>query len=850
MSLLPDPAALDECAREPIHIPGAIQPFGALVAMSLPGFVVTHASANCADYLAAPSEWFEIGAELRQILPRQFMHDLGNTLQAASIARIPERMLGARLHDGGVAFDVIAHVTADGAVCEFVRVDDADDKPVDAGNLLRAMMARLSRAPSIGRLLALAAQQVRAVTGYDRVMIYKFREDASGIVVAESLRTNLDPYIGLHYPASDIPPQARELFRRQPLRQIPDVYYTPSPVIPEGPGDPPLDLSLSHLRSASPIHLEYLRNMGSAATLTISILRGDTLWGLIACHHQTPRRLSSRTCGALELFAQLFSLRLEAREQASELEEVARAHAVVNRLRDASAERPVGRAIETIRRELVEILPHDGAALWIGGEAETFGSTPPVERLPELVRHIHTAAPDGIYASNRLSAELPDALRYTTEASGVLAMPLSRARDDFLLLFRREEVQTLAWGGDPSKPMQPSNGGRIGPRQSFAAWKEVVRGASLQWTNGELRIAEALQLRVIEFMLSHARVVDENRRATAESQSLLIAELGHRVKNIFALIRSVVRQSRGSAASLEDYASDIERRIGALAVAHDQVTHVGWRPASLRRLLEEQARTWSSSAGDRITLDGPAVLLDVRAVQAFALVLHEMMTNAAKYGALSQAGGSISIAWTMKSDDLHIAWRESGGPPVEPSDRKGFGSIVIAQTIPFELTGTTDVRFPRSGVEADFVIPSDYVTRAAREDEDVRTLPTPVVADLSGKKILLVEDSMMIALDAQSALEAIGASVDIVASVADGLRAIELTTFSMAVLDINLRGETSAPLADALSQRDVPFIFASGYGDKAHIPERFRAIPKVSKPYDAIAISDAIATARARLQPR
>lgn len=845
---MPPLAAIDECAREPIHIPGAIQPFGALIAMSLPGFAITHMSANCAMFLGAPADHIQPLMDLRQILPRQFMHDLGNTLQAASIARIPERMLGVRLREDGPTFDVIAHASAEGAICEFVQADGSDEKTIDAGNLLRAMIARLSRAPSIDRLLALAAQQVRAVTGYDRVMIYRFREDASGVVVAESLRTNMEPYIGLHYPASDIPPQARELFRRQPLRQIPDVNYTPILVLPNGVDDPPLDLSLSHLRSASPIHLEYLRNMGSAATLTISILRGDSLWGLIACHHQTPRRLSSRTCGALELFAQMFSLRLEAREQASELEELARAQAVVNRLRDASADRPVGRTLETIRRELAEILPHDGAALWIGGEAEAFGSTPPVERLPELARHIRAVAPDGIYASNRLSTELPDALRYTAEASGVLAVPLSRSRDDFLLLFRKEEVRTLTWGGDPTKPAQPTNSGRIGPRQSFSAWKEIVRGTSRQWRPGELQIAEALQLRLIELMLSHARVLEENRRATAESQSLLIAELGHRVKNIFALIRSVVRQSRGSADSLEDYANDIERRIGALAVAHDQVTHVGWRPASLRRLLEEQARTWSSNAGNRIVLDGPAILLDVRAVQAFALVLHEMMTNAAKYGALSEPGGSISITWAMDSGNLNIRWRETGGPPVERSDRKGFGSIVIAQTIPFELTGATDVRFPRSGVEADFVIPSDYVTPAPREDEDARALPVPVVVDLSGKKILLVEDSMMIALDAQSALEAIGASVDIVSSVADGLRAIELTAFSMAVLDINLRGETSAALADALYSRAVPFIFASGYGDQAHIPERFYNIPKVSKPYDAIAISDAIEVARARLQ--
>ena len=166
------------------------------------------------------------------------MHDLGNTLQAASIARIPERLLARRLSDEGPIVDVIAHVTADGAICEFIPVEGADGQHVDAGNLLRAMTARLSRAQTIDRLLSLAAQQVRAVTGYDRVMIYKFRPDASGVVVSESLRTGIEPYLGLHYPASDIPPQARELFRRQPLRQIPEVNYEPVPVLPNGPADP------------------------------------------------------------------------------------------------------------------------------------------------------------------------------------------------------------------------------------------------------------------------------------------------------------------------------------------------------------------------------------------------------------------------------------------------------------------------------------------------------------------------------------------------------------------------------------------------------------------------------------
>ncbi len=837
------PDALDECAREPIHIPGAIQPHGALIALTVPGFEVTHVSRNVDTLLGLPEGSITIGKDLRQYFSRAVIHDLGNTLQAASIARVPERLHGIAVVEGAALVDVIAHATADGAICEFLPAAGPDSGRVDSAALLRAMTARLSRAVNTARLLSLAAQQVRAVTGYDRVMIYRFQADHSGVVVAEALRGGLEPYLGLHYPASDIPPQARELFRRQPLRQIPDVRYTPVPIVPGGPNDPPLDLTLSQLRSASSVHLEYLRNMGSAATLTISIMRGDALWGLFACHHERPRRLSSMICVAMELFAQMFSLQLEAREQASELADAAKAHAVVDALREAGVDRPVSEAIEAIRNDVQALLPHDGLVLWIGGIAESSGVTPPGEQMPELVRHLRAVSPNDIYATSRLSTELPDALRYTAEASGVLAIPLSRGRQDFLMLFRREEVQTVTWGGDPNKAVTPGSGGRIGPRQSFSAWKEIVRGASMPWRKPELQLAELLQIRLLELLLSRARYVDEGRQAAAESQKLLIAELGHRVKNIFALIRSVVRQSRIGADTIDSYSGDLERRIAALAIAHDQVTHVGWRPASLRQLVEEQARTWSDGTVGRFTIEGLPVQLDVRALQAFALVLHEMMTNAAKYGALSTPGGTIAVRWTMGDAGLAIAWRETGGPPVTPPTRRGFGTTVIEQSIPFELQGKTDVRYEATGVVADFLIPPEHAVIVEADEKPASIAPAPVMADLRGKKLLLVEDSMMIALDAQAALEAIGATVEIASSVADGLRAVSLTEFTGAVLDVNLRGETSSGLADALLGRQLPFVFATGYGDQINIPERFRTIPKVSKPYDAATIAAALRTA-------
>ena len=322
---------------------------------------------------------------------------------------------------------------------------------------------------------------------------------------------------------------------------------------------------------------------------------------------------------------------------------------------------PITETIETLRRDVHELLPHDGVALWIDGRADVSGVTPPAEQLGELVRHIgHGVVRCGLrhLASERRTSRCA-ALHCGSEwRSG---RSLSRGRRDFLLFFRREQLQTVTWGGDPAKAVTPGSGGRIGPRQSFAAWKEIVRGASSPWRKSELQLAGLLQVRLLELLLSRAHFVDEGRQATAETQTLLIAELGHRVKNILRSSDRSCGKSRFGADNVDSYASDLERRIGALAIAHDQVTHVGWRPASLRQLVEEQSRTWSDGKANRFSFDGPPVLLDVRALQAFALVLHEMMTNAAKYGALSAPGGTVGIHWAMEDGGLHIRWREEGG---------------------------------------------------------------------------------------------------------------------------------------------------------------------------------------------
>lgn len=834
---LPD---LSVCERERIHMPGAVQPYGCLLFCSLPSWVVRAVSANAGQFLGREAETM-LDATLDTILPGKTLHDLRNVLQASMVSGGAERLIDQPIDDGPERYDLTVHMAASNAVVEIIPRKGADTLATDPITLVKSMVSRLKRAPTLERFLHLAAHQVRAVTGFDRVMVYKFLPDGTGEVRAEALRSGLTPFLGLRYPASDIPAQARALYRRQWLRLIPDVNYEPVPLLARSESATEADLSLAALRSVSPVHLEYLRNMDSHATLTISLMVGDALWGLIACHHASPRRISSSTCAAAELFGQIFSLQIEAKEQARELmlaDELRKAH---DRLMAAmSAEVSIFDDPARFRDLVVEMIPCDGYGVWSERGFTGVGVTPPAEALPDLLRHLGERDPHQPYATAALSLELASAAAYVAEASGVLSIPFSRRPREYLLFFRSEVARTVTWGGDPAKPVIVERGGaRIGPRKSFDAWKETVRAESVPWRPAELQIAETLRISLLEVILRRADIVNGERRAAQESQALLIAELNHRVKNILALIRSLVRQSRQTAISMEGFAGDLEHRIRALALAHDQLTQTGWHRAPLRRLLEAEARAWTHSP-ERVSLLGPSVSLDSRAYQTLALVFHEMMTNAAKYGALSRPAGQLTISWSREAGgDLRVEWKELGGPLVRPPERRGFGSVIVEQTIPFELRGEARVQYLTQGVHGSFLIPALHVGDL-EGDESVPEAPSLPPIELNAKRLLLVEDSMMIALDAQAMLSEEGLDVEVAGTIADADRLLSVDSFDVAVLDVNLSGETSFGVADRLVTLGMPFVFATGYGESIVMPERFRSVPVVSKPYDGAALRVAL----------
>ena len=508
-SIPPGPPDLSQCDQEPIHRPGAIQPQGVLLALAGDALEIRQVSATCLDLL---------GREPAQVLGQPLGSLLGEDLAAAVRSALRQwRARGGQPasfdwahREVGRRFWGAVHESAGNLVLELEDAGDAESEP--GRPRIEAVLERLARVraePDLITKLESAVVLFRELTGYDRVMAYRFDSDWHGEVVAESRRDDLEPFLGLHYPASDIPPQARRLYCISPTRLIVDVRDRPAPLIPplDGHGGDPLDLSLCLLRAVSPVHLEFLENMGVRATLTASLVQDGKLWGLIACHHLTPRRLPRLTRNLVGWLAQDLSTQIALCEESARRATASALEAC--RTRVVKAMRAGARLADLVRTagpdDLLGAAVADGVALVQGGQVTTGGIAPEpgqvlaisalCERLPERLRE------EG-FATDRLGQRLPEAADWADRGAGVLALALGGEPAMKLLWFRGERLRSVTWGGDPRGAVTVSEDGRISPRKSFAAWKELVRGQSLPWS--PLERASAAELRsVIDIELRH-----------------------------------------------------------------------------------------------------------------------------------------------------------------------------------------------------------------------------------------------------------------------------------------------------------------------------------------------------------
>jgi len=651
-----DPVDPCDLIREPTHAPGAIQPHGAMLVCEADAMTIAFASANAAALLGLGDTPL-LDRSLIDVFGVDTAHELRNALSKGSSMPVGGVLWGLRL--GTAAFDVVAHRHDGRFIIEFEPVHGRVPGG-DALDLTQAMIRRIALESSVDALAVAGARLVRTALGYDRVMVYRFLSNDAGRVIAESKRADMTSYLGQQCPAADIPVQARGPDLQKWIWVIGDATDRPVPLLAGKSAQPrPVDMSYSHLRSVAPIRCEYLRSMGAAASLSISIIVDGALWGVIACHHESPRTVPLPMRVAAEMFGQYFSL--------------------------------------------------------------------------------------------------------------------------------------------------------------------------------QLTIAQR-----------HDEMLEAERTRTEQRRRILNDELNHRVKNILALVKSIAAQTGAHATSVAEYSASLEGRLRALSYAHDQSLIPGSH-GELSALLDAEASPLrygplQYGTHDRVKLSGPRIGFADNAFSSFALVIHEMMTNAAKYGALSVPQGRLSIEWMLDADGACIVdWSENDGPEVFAPSRKGFGSTLVASSMTYDLGGSVSIDYAVQGLQARFSIPARHIVQL--QGEAVLPRAAVIVArPLAGLNVLLLEDRALIAIDTENILYQLGAaSVDAFPNVAAASRALAAAEPDLAILDFNLGDETSADLADWFANRRIPFVFLTGYIDSASIPLRFAAIPVIRKPVDIDRANGALA---------
>lgn len=494
-----------------IHQLTKVQSYGVLLVLDPDNLTILQASSNTSsEFGLLPEE--VVGKTLEDILDPFQVEQFKLGLASDSLDAInPVKAWVRREGDDYQVFDVVCHRSPDGfLVMDLEPAFTHENIPfLSFYHLARASINQLSSTANLKAFCQVIVQEVRKVTGFDRVMLYQFDEDDHGEVLAEDKIDEMESYLGLHFPESDIPLPARQMFLSNWIRIIPNAAAAPVSLYPANNpiSNLPTDLTLSILRSPYACHLEYLHNMGVGASMTISLMKDNRLWGLIACHHRSPKHVPYELRKACEFLGRVIFSEISTREEVADQAYQIRLANVHTALVDAMAKADYFvEGLAGNQPSLLDLASAGGAAIHFGGKWTLIGQTPPETELTYLAQWLgKNLADDEIFLTDSLPALYSDAHRYKAIASGLMAIPISKR--SYILWFRPEVLQTVNWGGDPTKAFelqQSGDGLKLSPRQSFSLWQETVRLKSLPWKTVEIKAALELRKAVVNIVLKQA----------------------------------------------------------------------------------------------------------------------------------------------------------------------------------------------------------------------------------------------------------------------------------------------------------------------------------------------------------
>jgi two-component system, chemotaxis family, sensor kinase Cph1 len=491
------------CGKVPLHQTNLIQPHGYLLVIDIKDFTILQVSENVEELLGKPAEEL-INTSLEGYITQSDLDSVRHRFTYSGGEGIPfifsfhsgERLAVIKFHESYFILEVDREIRSLQKATSFIPIYQE----------LKFIMAAIEKTSSINEACLIAIKELKRVSGFDKIMVYSFDEEWNGDVIAEVMEPGMDSYLGLKFPASDVPQQARALYLKMPYRLIPNIDYIPVklyPVInPKVNGF--TDLSDSNLRSVAVVHLEYLANMKVKASMSTRIMENGKLWGLIACHHRKPHYLSFELCSLFELVSNVLSSKLRslsAREmfhfksdmQVKQLQLV----------EDVYKESDIFKALKNNEKSVLSLLGAEGVVIILNKQRLSYGKVPAQEEVNELVFWLQSKNINKTYHQQGLSFEFEPALSYSDRASGLLVLPIQADKGSYILAFRPEKKRNVNWGGNPNEAINFEPGGKqYHPRASFNIWQQNVDKKALPWLEQELEAAETFRNFVMDYALN------------------------------------------------------------------------------------------------------------------------------------------------------------------------------------------------------------------------------------------------------------------------------------------------------------------------------------------------------------
>jgi len=496
------------CGSLPLNFINHIQPYGVLLVLEKDTLRIVQASQNVSDHLGIDHTTL-IDQHLGDLIPEQQVLELKRKFSTGIREKLPF-LFSFKTRDGSTQFLSLIHAKED-----YLLLEMETARPVTGGNSsflnvyqeLKYSMASIEHAGSLQEVSDAALEELKRLSGFDRIMIYQFDEHWNGIVVAEVAEPDMEPYLGLRFPASDIPQQARALYQKNPYRFIPDREYQPVKLYPviNPLTQAFIDLSDCNLRAVASVHLEYLKNMQVMASMSTRIMVDGKLWGLIACHHREAKFLSYEMCSIFELLSNVISAKIASMQQQDDYVYYDRMKDVQSRLVEQIYSSNIIGGLTERETTILDLLKAEGAVVCFNKQIETIGKTPDLQFIHDLIFWLQTHNIEKVYAVDNIAEVYDDGYQHSNIASGMIVLPIHAEKGEYIIAFRPEAIQKVDWGGNPNERIQfEENKKNYHPRNSFKLWQQTVKNTSLPWHRQELAIAENFRNILLEYTLKKA----------------------------------------------------------------------------------------------------------------------------------------------------------------------------------------------------------------------------------------------------------------------------------------------------------------------------------------------------------